>query len=270
MALSFLHIPTTESPPIIHPDTPKDAAMNRIPFTEPRRDCLVAVLRNDADLHRVIDERWYRIPDRVRGHQIAHDALDETSALAFYQTASIRTGLPGAIEVWGEIEERRVLPRRQIIPDEPYHPAADTAYHLIRLKHVERLERPVLSRRPRRITFIRTTRDRLLQAVDINDLIVGTRGEERLWASLRQHEPQIERRYYMRLGGMVMELDFALFRAGRGLGIICGESSVIGEEIGDVAEAWSVIRFSPARLDHDLDECLREIAAMAERMAGER
>lgn len=245
--------------------------MNRTTTSTPARDCLVAVITSDADLQRLREEGWYRIPDRALGRQLARDALEESSSLALYQTSSVRDGLPSAIELWGEIGERRTLARRDLIPDEPYHPSAGALYHLIRLKSVQRLERPVTSIRPRRITFIRTTREHLFHAADINDLIVGTRAEERLWKPLREQEPDVERRFYMRAQGVVMELDFALFRREQGLGIICDErpdairegSGVLDE---GMPEAWRVLRFSPARIDEDLESCLREITAMADRM----
>lgn len=246
--------------------------MNRTTTSSTARDCLVAVITSDADLQRLREEGWYRIPERAFGRQLARDALDEASALALYQTASVRDGLPSAIELWGEIDELRTLARRDLIPDEPYHPSAGSLYHLIRLKSVERLERPVTSIRPRRITFIRTTRERLFHAADINDLIVGTKTEERLWEPLREREPDVERHYYMRAHGVVMELDFALFRRERGLGIICDERPDTireGSRVSDegMPEAWRVLRFSPARIDEDLDDCLREITTMADRMA---
>ncbi len=246
--------------------------MNRTITGSPARDCLVAVITSDADLHRLREEGWYRIPDRALGRQLSRDALDQASALALYQTSSVRDGLPSAIELWGEIDERRTLARRDLIPDEPYHPSAGALYHLLRLKSVQRLDRPVTSIRPRRITFIRTTRERLFHAADINDLIVGTNAEERLWKTLREREPDVERHYYMRAHGVVMELDFALFRREQGLGIICDERPDAIREGSGVAdegmpEAWRVIRFSPARIDQDLDSCLREITAMADRMS---
>lgn len=230
------------------------------------RDCLVAVSSKDDDLRRFSMERWYRIPGRAIGRQLAREALMEATTLALYQTAAIRDGLPGAIELWGEIEDRLVLPRRDIIPEEPYHPAADEPYHLIRLKNIDRLDNPIITHRPRRVTFIRTTRQHLLHAADLNELIIGSRSEERLWQSLREEGQDVERRYFMRAQGVVMELDFALFRTGRCLGIQCGDDRPAIDN-PDVPEAWGLLRFSPARIDAELDTCLQEISLMAERMA---
>lgn len=237
-------------------------------FDEKNRDCLVAVVNNDADLHRFIDERWYRIPARAIGRSLGVGAIEESNILALYQTAGVNAGLPGAIEMWGEIEERLLLPRRAIVPEEPDHPGADEKYHLIRLRAVERLEAPIVSRRPRRITFLRTTSRHLFHASDINDLIAGTPGEERLWHVLKKEENlELERRYFMRMDDVVMEVDFALLGRERSLGIICeGETHGGGPGSDHIPEAWSILRFSPGRLDAEFADCVGEIAAEIARM----
>ena len=117
------------------------------------RDCLVAVVKHNADLQRFRDEAWYRIPDRALGRSIGRVALKESNVLALYQTAGVTDGLPGAIELWGEIAGVETLPRREMLPDEPNHPAADQLYHRLRLSGVHRLEQPILSRRARRLAF---------------------------------------------------------------------------------------------------------------------
>jgi hypothetical protein len=234
------------------------------------RDCLVAVVTNDADLHRFARDRWYRVPARAVGHAIGSGALEESRSLALYQTSGVRDGLPGAIELWGDVEEMLTLPRREIIPGEPSHPAAAELYHLLRLSRVDRLPTPIIARRPRRLTFLRTTRDRLLNAVDINDLIVGSPAEERLWRALRARGGEMERRLFMRADDLVMEVDFALFREERALGLLCDDVLRGDCDPADVVDAWRILRFSPGRLDRDLSGCLEEIAVLLERMREER
>ena len=226
------------------------------------RDCLVAVVNNDADLHRFSRERWYRIPARSVGRSLAGEAIEESRILAIYQTAGVNAGLPGAIELWGEIEERLLLPRRAIVPEEPDHPGAGETYHLIRLRTVECLEAPIISHRPRRITFLRTTSSHLFHASSINDLIVGTPAEERLWRALKEEKDlELERKYFMRMRDVVMEVDFALLGRERSLGIICEEdASTMTAGNDDIPEAWNILRFSPTRLDAGFAECMWEIA----------
>ena len=222
------------------------------------RDCLIGVVTNDADLERFARDRIYRIPTRSLGRALGATALDETKYLALYQTSSIAEGLPGAIEMWGEVEKISRQLRRKILPHEPDHPSADELYHLIRLKSVARLERPILSRRPRRLTFIRTTMRHLLAASELNDLIVGTPSEEKLWSSLKERD--VERRFLIDRGGLVMELDFAIFSGEESLGVICRDDAPRPSALAPLRnDGWSILRFSPAALEADFGTCLKRI-----------
>ena len=240
--------------------------MNDSPLTCETRDCLVAVVTCDADLRRFIDEKWYRIPARAVGRSVAAETLREVRALALYQTSTITAGLPSAIELWGEIEEVRECTRREIIPSEAEHPAAEERYHLIRVDSVRRLERPVISRRPRRITFMRTSLERLLKASAVNDLVIGSKLEEQLWESLRDLDA--ERKYYMNVSDTVMEVDFALFNGDRALGVICNGDSPPASAAGHPAasDAWSVLRFSPSQLELEFHQCLDQIMTIVDEM----
>jgi hypothetical protein len=226
-----------------------------------QRDCLIAVINNDTDMQRFRDERWYRIPARAIGRSLRKESLDESRILALYQTSTVQSGLPGTIELWGEIEEVQQLSRRQIVPDEPHHPSADEQYYLIRLRNIERLEQPVASRRPRRITFIRTSGERLFRASDINDLIIGSVIEEQVWNAIREFD--VERKYFMRAQGMVMEVDFAIFTSGGALGVICGDD---GYDSSATTEGWSVLRFSPGRLETEFADCMEELMTTLHQM----
>lgn len=227
--------------------------------SETTRDCLVAVVNNDLDLHRFSEGHWYRIPERAIGRSLRIEALADTTTLALYQTVSISNGMQSAIELWGEITERVLLSRREILPEEPAHPKANEQYHLLRVGLVERLDRPITAARPRRLTFLRTSRERLLHAGDLNDLVIGTPAEERLWRSLRQQDLDAERKFYMRVQGVVMEVDFALFHNRRALGVLCSDNAVADQEQGEIPEAWQLLRFSPGDLEHDLASCMGEI-----------
>jgi hypothetical protein len=222
-----------------------------------QRDCLVAVVTNDTDLARFADEHWYRIPSRALGRALSADALAETRHIALYQTGSITSGLASSIELHGVVEAITVGPRRTIIPGEPDHPAADESYHVIHVGAVRRLEQPIVSVRPRRITFLRTTFERLIGARDMNDLFIGSAAEEALWPSLR--DLGAERRCFMHVSDEVMEVDFAIMRSGRLVGVICGDDEVYEPA---AAGEWSIVCFSQAEVEENLAGCLREILAL--------
>ena len=89
--------------------------MNHSHKGERTRDALVAVVREDVDLERFRSELWYRIPSRVLGHALAADTFEQTGILALYQSSGITTGLPGGIELWGEIDSVETKSRREVI-----------------------------------------------------------------------------------------------------------------------------------------------------------
>src|SRR5437868_2731465 len=82
------------------------------------RDCLIAVVTNDADLKRFSEQRWYRIPERAIGRSLKVDSFDQFRKLALYQTSLVSNGLPSSIELWGEIDEVLRMSRREILPEE--------------------------------------------------------------------------------------------------------------------------------------------------------
>lgn len=235
---------------------------------QPLRDTLVAVVTNDLDLRRFAEDGWYRIPARAVGRTIAADTLPQLTTIALYQTGAITAGPASAIELWGQITEITPQLRRQILPNEPDHPAADELYHVVRVAKTQRLERPIVCRRPRRVTFIRTNRDRLLNAVEINDLVIGSDAEERLWKSLENL--QAERKYFMRVSDVMMEVDFALFQQNTTVGIIVAPdapaptppASAPASALTPTDDTWRILRFSPNRLQSDFAGCLQEILSL--------
>jgi len=229
------------------------------------RDTLVAVVSNDADLERFRQRGTYRIPTRTIGRSLGRTTLDESHYLALYQTASITNGIAGAIELWGEIVERTVAPRRQILPDQPDHPAADELYHLLTVHPVEQLPQPVVALNRRRFAFLRTSRERLLAAATLDDLPVGTAAEERLWREIQGWSIDAHRHLLLPRDGVVMELSMALFANGRGIGVVMDDNvqdaRIEVVEGGDDA-LWKVIHFAPAQLEDDFTGCVHQIESL--------
>jgi hypothetical protein len=66
----------------------------------------------------------------------------------------------------------------------------------VQLGPLQTLERPIISLQWRRITFIHTTWDRFMDAVEINDLFVeGGPYVDRLYATLRDGETKPDPHY---------------------------------------------------------------------------
>jgi hypothetical protein len=131
----------------------------------------------DLEIARLLG--WYRIPLRTAPKVVAVDYL------AFYQSSSFG-GRGGQIEYVAEVRGHELTTRAELLKDEADHPRAKEEYYKIQIGGLEKLKEPVIADKWRRITFLYTTGEYLLQAKTINELVVN--GDERqvLWRSLRE------------------------------------------------------------------------------------
>jgi len=124
---------------------------------------LVVIVNNREDWRRVEHEGWYRIPQRSAPRPLAAEVL------AFYFTAGF--GDDGCSVAWiAPVHSYRLVRRRELLPEQAEHPRAADWYYRIRLGAVRRLERPIRSRRLRRVVFIPTSLEALYAAADVAEL----------------------------------------------------------------------------------------------------
>lgn len=140
---------------------------------------LVAVINDPRDLEIARLLGWYRIPLRSAPKVVAVDYV------AFYQTAAFKD------EKWqvswiAPVQGHELTTRRELLRDEPEHPHAAHEYFKIQLGPLQRLPHPVQAKKWRRITFLYTTGEYLLQAETVNDLVVKTEERLLLWQALRE------------------------------------------------------------------------------------
>ena len=131
----------------------------------------------DLEIARLLG--WYRIPLRTAPKVVAVDYL------AFYQSSSFGER-GGQIEYVAEVRGHELTTRAELLKDEVDHPRAKEEYYKIQIGGLEKLKEPIIADRWRRITFLYTTGEYLLQAKTIDELVVN--GDERqvLWRSLRE------------------------------------------------------------------------------------
>lgn len=127
------------------------------------RPTLVVLVNNQRDWQRVLNERWYRIP-------LAHAPLPSAALYLAFYLSRVFGDDAWQVSCYAPVLRYELLRRREVLPDEPCHPRADALYYRIALGQIQRLARPVPSRRLRRMTFIPTTLERLLDAADVADL----------------------------------------------------------------------------------------------------
>jgi len=142
--------------------------------------CLLPAPR-DLEIARLLG--WYRIPLRTAPKVVTVDYL------AFYQPATFG-GHSGQIEFIAQVRGHELTTRAELLKDEADHPHAKEEYYKIQLGGLEKLREPIRTDKWKRLTFLYSTGEYLLNARSLNDLVVE--GEERhlLWKSLRERAGQ--------------------------------------------------------------------------------
>jgi len=140
---------------------------------------LVGILKQPRDLEIARLLGWYRIPLRSAPKVISVDYL------AFYQTGAFQEQ-KWRIQYLAPVKGHELTTRIELLRDESEHPYAGHEYFKIQLGPLLSLPRAILADRWRRITFFYTTGEYLINALTINDLIVGDNERRNLWQALRE------------------------------------------------------------------------------------
>ncbi len=138
--------------------------------------CLLPTPR-DMEIARLLG--WYRIPLKSAPKVVSVDYL------AFYQPASFGKR-SGQVEYIAQVRGHELTTRGELLKDESDHPRAKEEYFKIQLGGLEKLNEPIHTDKWKRLTFLYSTGEYLLNAKTLNDMVVA--GEERntLWKSLRE------------------------------------------------------------------------------------
>lgn len=140
---------------------------------------LVAILPTPRDLEIARLLGWYRVPLRKAPKVIAVDYL------AFYQPASFGER-GGRIEFVSEVRGVELATRAELLRDEADHPRAHEEYYKVQIGALEKLNQPIKADRWKRIAFLYTTGEYLLNAKSLTDLVVAGDERQLLWRSLRE------------------------------------------------------------------------------------
>ena len=138
--------------------------------------CLLPTPR-DLEIARLLG--WYRIPLRTAPKVVAVDYL------AFYQPSAFADH-GGQIEFVAQVRGHELTTRGELLKDEADHPRAREEYYKIQVGGLERLKEPIRSEKWKRLTFLYTTGEYLLNARSLNDLVVNGDERQLLWHSLRE------------------------------------------------------------------------------------
>ena len=144
---------------------------------------LVGVVNNPRDLEIARLLGWYRIPLRTAPKIVAVDYL------AFYQTGVFGDD-KWCIRYVAPVRGHELTTRAELLKTEPDHPRAREEYYKIQLGPLEQLAEPILADTWRRITFLYTTGEYLLNASTVNELVVKSDERQLLWQALRERADQ--------------------------------------------------------------------------------
>lgn len=148
-------------------------------MVQPTSLVLVCLLPTPRDLEIARLLGWYRIPLRTAPKVVAVDYL------AFYQPASFGDH-GGQIEFVAQVKGHELTTRGELLRDETDHPRAKEEYFKIQIGGLEKLSRPITADKWKRLTFLYSTGEYLLNAKILNDLVVDADERQTLWRSLRE------------------------------------------------------------------------------------
>ena len=237
-----------------------------------RSRVLVAVMNNRRDFQIAREQAWYRIPVKNAPSRVGADFL------AFYQTKAFGDER-WSVNYYAPVRRYLLAYRRALLPEEENHPRADDLYYRIEIGPLIRLPRPIPSLRLRRITFIPTTLERLLQAQEINDLWCGSWEEEQLWRAFKDSELRGERRYPLREDDPEYAVDFAFF-CKNGKVALCLESEPDVENVRMVceraevpdydlaAQGWVPLRLRRQDIKSSVQACVARILEAMDKHGG--
>lgn len=146
---------------------------------------LVAVMKDPRDLEIVRLLGWYRIPLRTSPKVVTVDYL------AFYQTSAFGDE-KWRIQYVAPVRGHELTTRAELLRDEVDHPRAREEYYKIQLGSLVPLSKPILAVKWRRITFLYTTGEYLLEAETVNDLVIHSEERKMLWQALRDRATQAQ------------------------------------------------------------------------------
>jgi len=236
------------------------------------KSVLVAIMNNHRDFALARDEHWYRIPVRS-----APKNIEGIKYLAFYQT-KVFGEEKWAVNYFARVKKITVVRRLDLLPDETDHARAGEEYYKLEIGPLRRLVRSIVSKRWRRIVFITTSYNRLMQAEEINDLFHESPLEEKIYAEFKKEGIESERQFFIGEGKVRYCLDFALFCRRGKLDVECdgdtwhAQRERIREDNARdnflTSRGWHILRFSSKQINGDLPECIGTVRRAVDECGG--
>jgi len=223
-----------------------------------RGEVLVAIIKNKLDFAILRERLWYRIPVSSVKKWLKNRWAPEW--LAFYQT-SVFGAEKYAVNYFAEVFDIRTVRRYDLFPEEAHNKKSNWWYYQVFVKSVQRLPKPIYSRRYRRIIFIPTTLAKFRSASEINDLFDESTLEDKLWAEFKRHNIPAERQEFVIARKNNYSLDFAVH---------CAQGNIDVEVDGDFWHANPEKAEKDNLRDHDLRTAGWKVLRFSEKQIREK
>jgi very-short-patch-repair endonuclease len=241
-----------------------------------RGEVLIAIVKDRLDLVLAVEKHWYRIP--VSSQEKWLKDRWPPKWLALYQTKKL--GLEAyAINYYARVRAIQQVYRWQLFPDQPRDEQSIRRYCQLLLEPLQRLPKPIISLRRRRIVFIPTTWEKFIGAEEINDLYSESSLEDKLWEALKQLRIRPERQELVTVKDHDYFLDFAIY---------CAKGKIDVETDGDHWHAnpekaeldnlrdndlrsrgWQQLRFTERQVrEQTVEYCIPKIVETANNLGG--
>lgn len=167
---------------------------------------LVGILKKSDALSILFSKKWYHIPVESVERLLADRWPPKW--MAFYQTVGFGPD-KYQIRYYGKVRRIRKAKRRTLFPKEVK--STDKMYFQIFLEEILKKDPPLVSRKPRRNAFIKTTYEKFMNASDFNDLFDDSPLENELWTELKKRKIPAERQDMVQGREGLYYLDFAVY-----------------------------------------------------------
>lgn len=241
-----------------------------------RGEVLVAIMNKTLDFSILREQLWYRIPISSQVKWLKDKWPPKW--VAFYQTKKFDQDA-FTINYVGKVSSIQEVYRWELFPDEPKDNKSKQKYFKINFHSIERMKRPIISRRWRRIVFISTTWEKFSTAEEINDLYLESSLEESVWKEFKRWNIPAERQEYIEIGKKSYFLDFAIY---------CAKGNIAIEADGDFWHAnpdkakednlrdtdlklsgWEVFHFTSLQIQEQMsDYCLPTVVKKINSLGG--
>ena len=236
-------------------------------------EMLLAIFKYKDSLTRLQDGSWYHIPVAT-----APKSFKSAKWLCFYQ-GKVFAPESYRVQYYGEIKDCQVVPYRELFPNLIESVKSDWLYDQIHLKKLKQRPEPILSYRPRRLSFVPTTLEKFDSATQINDLFNDSLLEDLLWKELKDLDIKAERQWMLPVKKQKYYLDFAVF---------CNKGFIDIEADGDTWHAqkdridqdnnrnnamasmgWTVLRFNGHQIREKMQkDCMTKIDESIDKLDG--